>query len=196
MDPSKILVWNVRGLNAGARQDAVRILAGSMICHVVCLQETKMAEVSRFLIARMLGPDFCDFVVLPSVGASGGILVAWRDRISHQGNYRIDSHSVSVQFGLEEGSPWWLTCVYGPQGNEAKIQFLQELREVRNICCGPWVVVRDFNLILEGEDKNNSNVDRAMMGRYRRWINDLALKEVPLHGRKFTWSNGVLIPLW
>jgi hypothetical protein len=73
---------------------------------------------------------------------------------------------------------------------------LQELREVRNICCGPWVVVRDFNLILEGEDKNNSNVDHAMMGRYRRWINDLALKEVPLHGRKFTWSNGVLIPLW
>lgn len=28
-----------------------------------------------------------------------------------------------------------------------------------------------------------------MMGRFRRLINDLALKEVPLHGRKFTWSN-------
>jgi hypothetical protein len=69
----------------------------------------------------MLGPGFYNFVVLTSVGASGGILVAWRDRISHQGIYKIDSHSVSVQFGSAEGSPWWLKCVYGPQGNEAKI---------------------------------------------------------------------------
>jgi hypothetical protein len=28
------------------------------------------------------------------------------------------------------------------------------------------------------------------MGRFRRRINDLALKEIQLHGRKFTWSNG------
>ena len=27
------------------------------------------------------------------------------------------------------------------------------------------------------------------MGRFRRFINDLALKEIPLHGRKYTWSN-------
>jgi hypothetical protein len=28
-----------------------------------------------------------------------------------------------------------------------------------------------------------------MMGRFRRFINDQALKEIPLHGRHFTWSN-------
>jgi hypothetical protein len=28
-----------------------------------------------------------------------------------------------------------------------------------------------------------------MMGRFRRLINDLGLKEIPLHGRKFTWTN-------
>jgi hypothetical protein len=28
-----------------------------------------------------------------------------------------------------------------------------------------------------------------MMGRFRGWINDFALKEIPLLGRKFTWSN-------
>ncbi|WVZ93176.1 hypothetical protein U9M48_039178 [Paspalum notatum var. saurae] len=40
------------------------------------------------------------------------------------------------------------------------------------------------------EDKNNSNLNRAMMGKFRRFINDLALKEITLHGWKFTWSNG------
>jgi hypothetical protein len=29
-----------------------------------------------------------------------------------------------------------------------------------------------------------------MMGRFRRWINDLLLKEIPLHGHHYTWSNG------
>jgi hypothetical protein len=79
--------------------------------------------------------------------------------------------------------------VYDPQDNEAKIQFLQELREVRLSCPGPWLLAGNFNLIYREEDKNNNNLDRAMMGRFRRWFNDLALKEVPLHGRKFIWSN-------
>jgi hypothetical protein len=45
-------------------------------------------------------------------------------------------------------------------------------------------------LIYHEGDKNNQNLDRAMMGRFRRWINDLSLKEIPLHGCHYTWSNG------
>jgi endonuclease/exonuclease/phosphatase family metal-dependent hydrolase len=47
----------------------------------------------------------------------------------------------------------------------------------------------DFNLIYRAEDKSNDNLDRAMMGRFRRLLNDLLLNELPLSGRKFTWSN-------
>ena len=49
-------------------------------------------------------------------------------------------------------------------------------------------------MIYKDEDKNNANYNRASMGRFRRFINDLALKEIPLHGRKFTWSNQQLSP--
>jgi hypothetical protein len=44
----------------------------------------------------------------------------------------------------------------------------------------------DFNLIYKDEDKNNTNLDRAMMGRFRRFIDAVAVKEIPLHGRKYT----------
>jgi hypothetical protein len=37
-----------------------------------------MEEISRFSVISWLGADFADFVFLPSVGASGGILVAWK----------------------------------------------------------------------------------------------------------------------
>ena len=56
------------------------------------------------------------------------------------------------------------------------------------------MIAGDFNLIYKDEDKNNANFNKAMMGRFRRFINDLALKEIPLHGRKFTWSNQQVFP--
>jgi hypothetical protein len=56
-------------------------------------------------------------------------------------------------------------------------------------CTGPWLVAGDFNLIYKDEDKNNLSLDRPMMGRFRRWINYLSLKEILLHGRRFTLSN-------
>lgn len=85
MDPSKILFWNVRGLNSSIRQDAVRMLVDSAKIDVVCCQETKMHSISRRDILSMLGVEFTEFVFLPSIGNSGGILVAWKRNIGHTG---------------------------------------------------------------------------------------------------------------
>jgi hypothetical protein len=59
---------------------------------------------------------------------------------------------------------------------------------------GSWLIAGDFNLIYKEEDKSNGNLDRAMMGRFRRWLNDMALKEIPLQGQKFMWSNRLSSP--
>ena len=81
------------------------------------------------------------------------------------------------------------TGVYGPQADDEKVLFLQELRNIRALCNGPWLVAGDFNLIYQAADKNNTNLDRAMMGRFRRFRDDVEVKEIPLLGRKYTWSN-------
>ena len=130
MDPSKILIWNVRGLNSLSRQDSLRSLVDSSQSDIVCVQETKIAGISRRIILLALGADFSDYVIVPSTDASGGILIAWRRHISVSRIQRVDNHSVTIQFAAEDGQAWWLTCVYGLQGNEDKIQFLQELRDI------------------------------------------------------------------
>jgi endonuclease/exonuclease/phosphatase family metal-dependent hydrolase len=195
MDPSKILVWNVRGLNSSVRQDSVRELVNSLRVEVVCLQETKMQIISDRFILSMLGTDFNDFIYLPFVGAAGGILVAWRRHLGFTGQKRLDNYSVSVQFCNDRGNGWWLTCVYGPQGGNEKIMFLEEIREIRAECLGPWMLAGDFNLIYKDSDRNNNNYNRAMMGRFRRLIEDMTLKEIPLHGRHYTWSNQQNVPV-
>ena len=78
MDPTKILIWNVRGLNSTSRQDSVRFIMDSSWSDIVCIQETKVTDMPRIIILSTLGSDFLDFIAAPSVGASGGILVAWR----------------------------------------------------------------------------------------------------------------------
>jgi len=179
----------VRGLNSKARQDTVRTLVNSGRFEVVCLQETKMAGISRGCILSLLGSEFSHWIELPAVGASGGILVAWRHELGPATAFRSDTFSLSVQFSPASSQAWWLTCVYGPQGDDNKILFIQEIRTVRAACPGPWLLLGDFNLITNSEDKNSGTVNRAMMGRFRRLISDLELKDLPLLGRKFTWSN-------
>ena len=44
-------------------------------------------------------------------------------------------------------------------------------------------------MIYHASDKNNNNLNRSIMGRFRRLLDDLELKEISLLGRKFTWSN-------
>ena len=43
----KVLCWNVRGLNAEARQLAVRQKIDESGCSVVCLQETKCMQMDQ-----------------------------------------------------------------------------------------------------------------------------------------------------
>ena len=96
MDPEKILIWNVTGLNSIPRQDSVRSIVDSTRSDIVCIQETKITGISHRIILSTLGSEFSYFVAAPSIGASGGILVAWRRHIGFSIAQRVDNHSVTV----------------------------------------------------------------------------------------------------
>jgi hypothetical protein len=113
MYPSKILIWNVRGLNSVARQDSVCTLVDASRADIVCIQETKMLAITNRVILSALGSDFSNFSAVPAVGASGGILVACRRHIRVTDISRIDYHSVTIRVSQSNGQHWWLTCVYG-----------------------------------------------------------------------------------
>jgi hypothetical protein len=51
------------------------------------------------------------------------------------------------------------------------------------------MIIRDFNMIMYASEKSNTNLERAMMSRFRRFALHLELKYLYMHGRTFTWSN-------
>ena len=160
------------------------------LCYV-CLQETKMALICSSTVLEALGSEFDDYVYLPAQGTRGGILLAWKSReiVISDPLFTANTLTARVSTPSSARTPWWITVVYGPQPDEAKIAFLQELRDIRMDFSGPWMICGDFNLIYRDEDKNNRNVNRRMMGRFRHTLNDLVLKEVYLNGRRYTWSS-------
>jgi hypothetical protein len=70
-----------------------------------------------------------------------------------------------------------------------KESFLDELKALQSAKQGECLASGDFNLIYKKEDKNNTRLNRRLMGKFKAVLDDLELKELPLHGRKFIWSS-------
>jgi hypothetical protein len=128
---------------------------------------------------------------LPAEGTSGGILVATLDDHFQLLSSSRPKYSLTVRIqALQDASKWTLTRVYGPQNEPDKIIFLEEIKVLWQAIQGEWLLCGDFNLIYKAKDKHNNRLNRRRMGLFKGVLDDLELRELPLHGRKFTWTNG------
>jgi exonuclease III len=173
MDNEICLCWNACGLNARARQDVVSIMVFLDCVLLLGLQETKLHVIDDQLIYSMLSSSFA-YTFVQNNGNHGGILVAWRTTIwsrvpisqsSHVLTVKLTHHSLMVS--------WWLTTVYGPQGDAVKVAFLQELHAARLNCLGQWLLWGEFNLIYKADDKHNSRLNSQLMAAFCKFLDDL-----------------------
>lgn len=116
--------------------------------------------------------------------------MAWKDdEIAVSSTQCSQSFITAACCHRKSGKAWRTIGVYGPQADVDKISFLGELRATMNAKPGPTICVEDFNLICQAADKSNTWINRRMMNAFRRFISDMELKDLYLHGRSFTWSN-------
>lgn len=156
---------------------------------VVCLQETKLSDVSSVMANEILGPMF-DYAFLPAVNVSGGIMLGWhRDYWTTSGVVQGTYSLVARLHPVGQSTPWWIIVVYGPMHDDARVEFLEELLRFSDTCVGPWMICGDFNMIYQAEDKSNNRLDRCSMRRFRAFINRAHRQEVTLLGQRFTWSS-------
>jgi len=75
MSADNIFIWNVRGLNMRARRAVVCEFLLQERVSMLCLVETKVDVMSQSFAADLMGSEF-DYLYLPSVGPSTGVIVA------------------------------------------------------------------------------------------------------------------------
>ena len=77
---------------------------------------------------------------------------------------------------METSVQYWLTPVYGPNDDSMREDFLLEMTINAPPIGDSWLITRDFNMIYEARDKNNQNLNRRLMGRFRRALDFAGLK--------------------
>lgn len=86
--------------------------------------------------------------------------------------------------------PWQHSLVYGPPVLSLRPMFWTLLNEIEAAYCGPWLIVRDFNVVLNQSDKNRGNpVASSSNGGFQNMIDFNGLLDLEFIGSPFTWSN-------
>lgn len=191
-----VLYLNVRGLNSDKKWDAIRSKILDSKCDVICLQETKRELFDISLIKKLCPPSFDAFEFLPSIVASGGIITIWKSviiegHLSFQNNFSI---SIDIR-SRHNNAKWVLTNVYGPCSREGKIEFTNWLKDIQMPDDVEWLLVGDFNLMTSPSDRNKPGGDVTEMFLFNEAISAVRLVELPLQGRKYTWTNKQPDPL-
>jgi exonuclease III len=130
--PINIMGWNTRGLNDQDRRDAVHETIASSSCHIVCLQETKLQDVSQFDAAYIGGHRLRSFAQRPAIGTRGGILLLWDDSVVAVSNIVTTEFCLSAEVHIidpenSRDGDFKITGVYGPMAHNRKDDFFAQL---------------------------------------------------------------------
>jgi hypothetical protein len=186
----------VRGLNSEERQREIRSKIEESQCAFICLQETKCEYIDHKLLRKFCPKCFDNFAYSPSVGASGGILVVWNSSIFSDSLHEIQRCGIVLNMvSVHNGESWNLVSVYGPCQGALRDQFVQWLYNLDIPQNSNWLLLGDFNFIRSFDNRNKPGGDVNDMLIFNDIIGHLGLLELPLKGRKYTWSNMQKQPL-
>jgi hypothetical protein len=188
--------WNIRGINADVKCPVLRNKLEESGASVVCLQETKKYSFDNSDIRKFAPKCFDHFVCVPSVGASGGLLVLWNSKI-FSGTVRMqESFGVVIDFVSSADSfASTLVNVYGPCTEPRRSEFVSWLMDLDIPVNEHWLFVGDFNFYRSIENRNRDGANLNDIFTFNGIISHLGLIELPIKGRAFTWNNMQETPL-
>lgn len=185
-----VLSWNVRGLGRVDKCDIVRNSISSSHPHVCCLQESKLDDLDSNKVRAFLPSPLSSHYMLPADGSRGGVVTAWNPNTLTADQPRTGHYTLTTTFTSTTSlSRFTVTNVYAPADHRLTPAFLAELNSITVDDVVPWLLIGDFNLTRSPSDKNTPSFDSALAARFNTTIDTLALIEIPLVDRLFTWSN-------
>lgn len=183
------LVWNCRGLGWPS---AVLSLKGFVRTHrpsVLFLSEVHTSPTLKIQkLCKSLGYDHLEFV--SALGRSSGLVLFWLNVV----NMRIVVANNSMISGIICSSvpnmEWQFTGVYGPPVPTLRPLFWDQLKVIEQNWGGPWLIIGDFNALVEQKDKLGGRaVANSSSGGFKHFIESAGLIDMGFKGAAYTWNN-------
>ena len=182
------------GVNDRDKRKIIKSAIKSQKVDVVCLQETKIKEMTTGLVHSPGVGRHLDWMAVDSRGVAGGILVFGDNRLVELVDSKEGVFSISCQFkNCVDGIVWVFTGVYGPVCSRDREDLWEELGSIKGLWSDPWCVGGDFNLVRFPEKRSRGGGLTASMRRFLKVVEDLELRDFPLMGGPFTWRGGLNI---
>lgn len=186
--------WNVRGFNKKIKQDVVRNWVRSNNMEFGCLIETRVKERKAGDIIKEVFEGW-DSITNYECHNLGRIWVVWRQSVRMTPIYKssqIITCSVLMEGEVEE---FFCSFIYAANGVEERRQLWEDMR---NHYDAPifkekkWMLMGDFNEILEGEEHS----DFEVLPRFPQGMRDFqevarycGLTDMGYQGPRFTRCN-------
>lgn len=162
---TKILFWNIRGINSQEKWDAIKDKVSKSACQVICLQETKRENFDIFYIKKFCPRNIDHFAFSPSIGASGGFLTAWNSSIFYGIVIQSNSYAIIVKLSYWlDNKSFHVTNIFGPSHLTQKQGFITWLINFDTSGFDDWILGGDFNLI-----RQNLKIEKNQVVTYQRW---------------------------
>uniref|UniRef100_A0A2N9GDA6 Reverse transcriptase domain-containing protein n=1 Tax=Fagus sylvatica TaxID=28930 RepID=A0A2N9GDA6_FAGSY len=129
-------------------------------------------------------------MVVERIGTGGGLALLWRDEVQ----IVVHSHSIAhidITIRIRGYRDWHFTGFYGNLETSKRDDSWTLLRRLHRNDDLPWLVMGDFNELLDCSEKTG-RLERHwyQIESFRQALSDCALADMGFQGNKFTWWNG------
>ncbi|CAN7118348.1 unnamed protein product [Brassica rapa subsp. narinosa] len=185
--------WNIRGFNKNSKHKVVKDWVRKCGFQFGCLIETRVKENKAKTILEKVFPGWFAITNYDH-HRLGRLWIVWSPKV------RVTPYFQSAQMItcsiLLEGMEEEIFCsfVYGFNLEEERKELWKDIKSHQDspiIRKRPWIIVGDFNEILEGAEHSNfvSDLDTSGMREFNEVVNYCSLVDMSYQGPKFTWSN-------
>ncbi|CAN1801891.1 hypothetical protein LINPERHAP1_LOCUS23152 [Linum perenne] len=158
---------------------------------LVAILKPRVSERDGSEVHKKLGFQFSN--VVEARGFGGGIWILWNDP-----NITITTLSSSTQFlhfraQNDLGKSCLTIVVYAAPNLMGRRVLWKDLKGLSNLISEPWLLVGDFNAMIEPSEKSGgARFNHVQAKEFRDCIHDCSLFDTGFTGAKFTWFRGKL----
>ncbi|XP_058211519.1 uncharacterized protein LOC131323689 [Rhododendron vialii] len=176
-------------MSSDFKKRCLRKLVADKKPEFLLLQESKLEVVDRFIMQRIWFDADFEFAVVQAEGASGGAITIWKNNVFKFEEVISRKKFILIRGNISGNFPCVILNVYAPNNYIERRDVWNEIKARKIRFNMPWVLGGDFNEIKStGERSGCSRVDRGIRD-FQEFINCMEVIDLPMVGRKFTWSN-------